>query len=298
MHIPPVLQKGDQIVIIATARKVKLEEIQPAIDLLKSWDLEPVIGESIGLENHQFAGTDQERAADLQAQINNPNIKAIWCAKGGYGSVRTLDLIDFEPLLKHPKWLIGYSDVTAIHSQLQKIGLCSLHAQMCLGFEDKSAETLSSLKSVLFGDHLKYQTKPHAFNRFGKAEGRLIGGNLSVIYSLCGSSSAINPEEAILFIEDLDEYLYHIDRMMQNLKRNGYFDQLKGVIIGGMTEMNDNAIPFGKTAEEIIKETLQAYNFPVLFGFPAGHISDNRALILGQKVTLEVNEKGGELLYI
>lgn len=297
MHIPPALQKGDQVAIIATARKVQRNELEPAINLLKSWGLKAVIGNSVGLENHQFAGTDQERAADLQSQINNPNIKAIWCAKGGYGSVRILDLVDFTPLLKQPKWLIGYSDVTAIHSELQKKGLCSLHAQMCLGFDDKTKETMTSLKSLLFGEKVKYETQSHAFNRFGKAEGQLVGGNLSVIYSLCGSDSAIDPDNAILLIEDLDEYLYHIDRMMQNMKRNGYFEKLNGVIVGGMTDMSDNIIPFGKTAEEIISETLQVYDFPVLFGFPAGHIPDNRALILGQKVTLGVNEKGGELLY-
>lgn len=295
MHIPPALQKGDQVAIIATARKVQRNELEPAINLLKSWGLEAVIGNSIGIENHQFAGTDQERADDLQTQINNPNIKAIWCAKGGYGSVRILDLVDFTSLLKQPKWLIGYSDVTAIHSELQKIGLCSLHAQMCLGFEGKTEETMTSLKSVLFGKKVKYETQAHHFNQFGQTEGRLVGGNLSMIYSLCGSPSAIDPDNAILFLEDLDEYLYHIDRMMQNLKRNAYFEKLKGVIVGGMTDMNDNAIPFGKTAEEIISEILQAYNFPVLFNFPAGHISDNRALILGQKVTLEVNTKGGQL---
>lgn len=297
MHLPPALQKGDQVAIIATARKVQHNELEPAINLLNSWGLKAVVGSSIGKENHQFAGTDQERAADLQTQINNPNIKAIWCAKGGYGSVRILDLIDFTPLLKQPKWLIGYSDVTAIHSELQKIGLCSLHAQMCLGFEDKTKETMASLKSVLFGEKIKYKTKGHDFNQQGKAEGRLVGGNLSMIYSLCGSPSAINPDNTILFIEDLDEYLYHIDRMMQNLKRNAYFEKLKGVIVGGMTDMNDNTIPFGKNAEEIISETLQAYDFPVLFNFPAGHISDNRALVLGHKVTLDVNKEGGQLLY-
>ncbi|MDN6310506.1 MAG: S66 peptidase family protein [Flavobacteriaceae bacterium] len=297
MHIPPALQKGDQVAIIATARKVQPQELEPAINLLESWGLEVIIGNSIGLKNHQFAGSDQERAADLQTQINNPNIKAIWCAKGGYGSVRILDLVDFIPLLKQPKWLIGYSDVTAIHSELQKIGLCSLHAQMCLGFEDKTKETMASLRSVLFGEKINYKIQAHHFNQQGKAEGRLVGGNLSMIYSLCGSPSAIDPDNAILLIEDLDEYLYHIDRMMQNLKRNGYFEKLKGVIVGGMTDMNDNTIPFGKTAEEIISEILQAYDFPVLFNFPAGHISDNRALILGQKIVLDVNTKGGELLY-
>lgn len=297
MHIPPALQKGDQVAIIATARKVQRNDLKPAINLLKSWGLEVVIGKSIGLENNQFAGSDKERADDLQSQINNPNIKAIWCAKGGYGSVRILDFVDFTSLLKQPKWLIGYSDVTAIHSELQKIGLCSLHAQMCLGFEDKTEETMASLKSVLFGEKVKYETQAHQFNQFGQAEGRLVGGNLSMIYSLCGSPSAIDPDNAILFLEDLDEYLYHIDRMMQNLERNGYFRKLKGVIIGGMTDMNDNTVPFGKTAEEIISETLQAYDFPVLFNFPAGHISDNRALVLGQKVTLEVNTKGGQLSY-
>jgi muramoyltetrapeptide carboxypeptidase len=295
---PPQLNKGDKVAIIATARKVALADLQPAKQLLESWGFQPVIGTSIGLEQNQFAGSDQVRAADLQAQINNPEIKAIWCAKGGYGSVRILDLVDFSLLLTQPKWLIGYSDVTAIHAHLTRLGIMSMHGQMAVGVDQKSAESIRSLEQLLKGKELTYTFKPSYFNRKGKATGKLIGGNLSVIYSLCGSNSALITENSILVLEDLDEYLYHIDRMMQNLKRNGYFNQLNALIIGGMTEMNDNSIPFGQSAEEIITETIAEFNFPVCFNFPCGHIINNQTFIHGHLVSVEVTESASKISYL
>ena len=298
MNLPDYLSKNDKVAIIATARKANKEDLKPAIELLNKWGLQAVIGSSIGLKEHQFAGSDEQRAKDLQQQLNDPEIKAIWCAKGGYGTVRILDLIDFSVFKKNPKWIIGYSDVTALHSHINNFNIASLHAQMCLGVETKSEASRETLKKVLFGEELNYQFPSSKLNKTGTAEGELVGGNLSVLYSLCGSNSAINTEGKILFLEDLDEYLYHIDRMMQNLKRNGMLEHLAGLVIGGMSDMNDNTIPFGKTAEEIIAETVAEYDYPIAFNFPAGHLEDNQALILGKKVKLEVTETGSLLSYL
>jgi muramoyltetrapeptide carboxypeptidase len=292
MLLPPPLQSSDKVAIIATARSISEVDLQPAIQLLKSWGLQPVLGSSIGLQYHQFAGTDKERAKDLQHQINDPNIKAIWCAKGGYGSIRILDLVDFSRLKTQPKWLIGYSDVTAIHLHLQSLGIASLHAQMAQGIETKSASTSGELKNVLFGHQLQieYASKhPNQVN--GKVQGEVIGGNLSVLYSAIGSKSMPSFEGKILFLEDLDEYLYHIDRMMQNLKRSGLLSQIRGLIVGGMSDMNDNSVAFGKTAEEIIADAVSDYNYPVCFHFPAGHLETNLPLIFGKKAELSVTSK-------
>ncbi|HIB38086.1 LD-carboxypeptidase [Mesonia sp.] len=298
MNLPDYLSKSDKIAIVATARKASKEDLKPAIELLKKWELQPVIGSSIGLEDHQFAGSDEQRAKDLQQQLNDPEIKAIWCAKGGYGTVRILDLIDFSVFKKNPKWIIGYSDVTALHSHINNFSIASLHAQMCLGVETKSEASRETLKKILFGKELNYQFPSSKLNKKGIAEGELVGGNLSVLYSLCGSNSAINTQGKILFLEDLDEYLYHIDRMMQNLKRNGMLEHLAGFVVGGMSEMNDNPIPFGKTAEEIIAESVAEYDYPIAFNFPTGHLEDNQALVLGKKVKLEVIKTGSLLSYL
>jgi muramoyltetrapeptide carboxypeptidase len=290
MITPPYLQKGDTVAILATARKHIVKSMQPTIDLLESWGLHVVIGKSIGLEENQLAGKDEDRAADLQEQLDNPNIKAIWCARGGYGTVRVVDLIDFTQFKKHPKWLVGFSDVTVLHNHLNTMGYKSIHGIMPISLAKASPEAIESLRLSLFGQPLKYSIDPHPMNRFGKASGELVGGNLSILYSLLGSPSAIDCKDKILYIEDLDEYLYHIDRMMMNLKRNGCLESLKGIIVGSMTEMKDNDIPWGKNALEIVQDVTKKYTIPIIFNFPAGHIHDNRALILGNNVTIEVTE--------
>lgn len=299
-QIPP-LQKNDTVAIVSTARKISFDEIRPAIELLKFWNLNVKIGKSIGLEKHQFAGTDEERTSDLQTMLDDPEIKAIWCARGGYGTVRIIDRLDFSNFKKKSKWIIGYSDVTVLHSQLNLLGFESLHAQMAHQIDQKSEATRETLKNILFGKQVAYEISYSEKNRIGTCEGELIGGNLSVLYSLLGSPSAISTPSArgkILFLEDLDEYLYHIDRMLQNLKRNGVFKNLNGLIIGGMNDMNDNQIPFGKTAEEIIWESVKEYDFPVCFGFPAGHVYDNQALVLGRKISMIVNANETKINYI
>ncbi len=297
MITPPYLQKGDTVAILATARKHIVKSMQPTIDLLEGWGLHVVIGKSIGLEENQLAGNDEQRAADLQEQLDNPNIKAIWCARGGYGTVRVVDLIDFTAFKKSPKWLVGFSDVTVLHNHLNTMGYKSIHGIMPISLAKASKEAIESLRLSLFGQPLQYAIDPHPMNRLGKATGELVGGNLSILYSVLGSPSAIDCTDKILYIEDLDEYLYHIDRMMMNLKRNGCLESLKGIIVGSMTDMKDNDIPWGKNALEIVQDVTKQYNIPVIFNFPAGHIHDNRALILGNNVTIEVTENCSTVVF-
>ena len=298
MLLPPPLQAGDKVAIIATARSISKDDLQPAIQLLKSWNLKLILGSSIGLKDHQFAGTDEERAADLQHQINDPDIKAIWCAKGGYGSIRILDLVNFSSLKTQPKWIIGYSDVTAIHLHLQSMGVASLHAQMASAIETRSASTSDELKKVIFGEKLQIEyASKHSNQVNGEVKAEVLGGNLSVLYSAIGSQSMPSFEGKILFIEDLDEYLYHIDRMMQNLQRSGLLSQISGLIVGGLTDMNDNVTPFGKTAEEIIYEAVKDLNIPVAFDFPAGHVDTNLPLIFGKTAQLSVTSKRVTLMF-
>jgi len=291
MITPKFLQKGDTIGILATARKIDLVNLQPAIKLLESWGLHVIIGKTIGKEDHQLAGPDWQRATDFQEMIDNPKIKAIWAAKGGYGTVRIIDRIDFTNFKKKPKWIIGFSDVTVLHSHINNMGIETLHAIMAASAKTASPQAIETFRKSLFGEKLEYHIPASPFNKTGKATGEIVGGNLSVLYSILGSKSEVDYKEKILFIEDLDEYLYHIDRMMMNLKRNGYFDGLKALVVGGMTEMNDNDIPWGKNALEIIQDVLKDYKFPIIYDFPAGHIKDNRALILGKTVSIDVNDK-------
>ena len=291
MISPKYLQKNDTVAIVSTARKISLKEIQRAIKLLESWDLNLKIGRTIGLEKHQFAGSNEERIKDFQDMIDDEEVKAIWCARGGYGTVRIIDALDFTQFKKNPKWIIGYSDVTVLHNHINNLGFETLHATMPINLSKNSPEALKSLKGALFGNSLQYIIKSDKLNKPGSVTGPLVGGNLSMLYSLLGSSTSIDTTDKILFIEDLDEYLYHIDRMMLNLKRNGYFDNLKGLIVGSMSEMNDNTIPFGKTAKEIIFEICKYYDFPVCFDFPAGHVDDNRSLIMGRTIQLAVDSR-------
>lgn len=296
---PPSLQKGDTVGIVSTARKITSEELAPFIELLASWDLNAVLGKTINVSYNQFAGNDRLRAEDFQEMMDNPEIKAIWCARGGYGTVRMVDQLEFATFRSNPKWIIGYSDVTVLHSHIHSLSIETLHANMAMEFDIKSAETRESARDVLFGKkyEVRYISEENKHHRNGKVRGQVVGGNLSLLYSLIGSPSQLDTAEKILFIEDLDEYLYHIDRMMQNLKRNGLLAKLKGLIVGGMSDMNDNTIPFGKTAHEIIAEAVAEYDYPVCFNFPAGHIADNRALILGGEATLTVENNSVTLHY-
>jgi len=292
MIFPEKLKIGDKIGIISPARKITLNELDPAIKTIESWKLKVELGSNLFEVDNQFSGTIEQRSTDLQTMIDDDSIKAILCARGGYGTVQIIDNIDFSKLKNNPKWIVGYSDVTVLHSHLNKLGIASLHATMPINFKTNAKESLASLKNGLFGNENNILCGPHPFNKFGKVEAEVVGGNLSILYSLLGSNSDVDTDGKILFIEDLDEYLYHIDRMMMNLKRNGKLKNLKALIIGGMSDMNDNTIPFGKTAEEIILEYIKEFDFPVCFNFPAGHLDDNRTLVFGKECTLEINENG------
>lgn len=290
IKIPTALKKGDTVAITATARKITEDEIQFAINWLTDLGYKILLGNTIGKEHHQFAGTDAERAADFQSLLDNPEVKAIWCARGGYGTVRIIDLIDFSGFNEQPKWIIGYSDITVLHSQIHNLGFASIHAPMPLDIEPASAEAKQSLIKAFKGEEYGIEFPSNVNNKKGNAEGLATGGNLSVLYSMCGSKSAIETKGKILFLEDLDEYYYHIDRMLQNLKRNGMFKNLAGLVIGGMNSMHDNAIPFGYNLEDIILEMTNEYSYPVVFEAPFGHIKDNRAVILGKKLRLLVED--------
>ncbi len=285
----PYLKPNDKIAIVATARKIAAEELLFAINTLKKWGLQPVLGKNIYAVENQFAGSDAERAEDLQWAINDDEIKAVIIARGGYGTVRIIDAVDFTKLKTNPKWIIGYSDVTVLHSHIHThIATPTIHATMPINF-NKNDEAVETLRKCLFGEKNSYQFEVNTLNKTGEAAGILVGGNLSLLYALSGTASDINTKGKILFLEDLDEYLYHIDRMMLNLKRSGKLKHLKALVIGGFTDMKDNIIPFGKTAEEIILDAVKEYNYPVCFNLPAGHIDRNLALYFGKEVNLKVD---------
>jgi len=295
--IPPKLQKGDTVCLISTARKIDKNTLDFAVTFIKDMGFEVILGKNLFAEHHQFCGTDAQRANDLQEAINDSNIKAILCFRGGYGSVRILEMVDFTPLIKNPKWIAGYSDVTALHNVLNKLNIASIHSTMPVNFHTNTEVALGTLKKALFNESIVIDSQSaHTLNQNGSAVGKLVGGNLSMLYSLSGTRYDIDTKDCILFIEDLDEYLYHIDRMMFNLKLSGKLENLKGLIVGGMTDMNDNDTPFGWSAEEIIHNVVKEYNFPVCFNFPAGHIEDNRTLIFGKESKLDVNENGFRLI--
>ncbi|NVK27601.1 MAG: LD-carboxypeptidase [Flavobacteriia bacterium] len=288
---PQSLVPGDTVLFTSTARKISPEELEPAIAWLKkiglNWEKAPGLHE---VEN-QFAGSDETRKSALQWCLDHPSAKAIWCCRGGYGTVRIVDELNWEGFAQNPKWIIGYSDVTALHGEASRFGYSTIHATMPINVASNTTLALDSLKAALFDRPFDITADHHPLNQRGSAEGALVGGNLSMLYSILGSSSQPVLEGNILFIEDLDEYLYHIDRMMMNFKRNGWFDKISGLVVGGMTAMNDNTISFGEHAEEIIARHLRPFHIPVAFGFPIGHIDDNRAIEIGARVKLEVGDE-------
>lgn len=293
--IPKFLQSGDTIGIVSTARKTSLLEITQAIDFLEKAGLKILLGENIFKQHNQYAGTDSNRLSDFQNMVDNSNVQAILCARGGYGSVRIIDQLNFESFTKNPKWIIGYSDITVFHNHINQIlKTPTIHGSMPISFPDNTDQSLSALTDTIFGKRESYRL-PATIIRQGKVEGKIVGGNLSIIYSLMGSNSQINTDGKILFIEDIDEMVYHIDRMMIALKRAGMLSNLKGLIVGGMTGMRDNTTefgfsnnnPFGKTACEIILEAVEEYTFPVCLDFPAGHQDNNYPIIMGMDVEVE-----------
>ena len=284
----PFLHPGSKVAIVAPARKVTPEEMEFAIDWLKDKGFVPVYDERLFAEHYIFAGDDDFRAAIIQQYLDDESIDAIWLARGGYGSIRIIDKLDFTKFLQHPKWVIGFSDTTVIHGKLNRLGCPSIHASMPYCFDNKTVEAKQSLFDALMGKPLKYEFPAHPLNRKGEVEGEIVGGNLSVLYGMIGSDSFPETDGKILFIEEVDEYIYHIDRMMHALKRAGKLAKLKALVIGGLTQIHDNPDPFGQSVEEVITDAIKDYDYPLCFGFPAGHFSDNRTLILGQKVRMKI----------
>ena len=287
----PYLHKGSKIAIAAPARMVTPDEMQYAINWLKEKGFIPVFNDRLFAQHYIFAGDDDFRAAAFQEYLDNENIDAIWLARGGYGSIRIIDRLDFTKFLEHPKWIIGFSDGTVLHAKLNLLGVPSLHSSMPFYFENKTPEAKQALFDALLGKPLQYEIPSNTLNRMGLMEGEIIGGNLSVMYGMMGSNTFPEVDGKILFIEEVDEYIYHIDRMMHALKRAGKLDYLKGLIVGGLTKIHDNSHPFGMTAEQVIAEAVAEYGYPVCFGFPAGHFDDNRPVFFGQLSKMEVTEK-------
>lgn len=286
MTIPPYLLPGDTVALAAPARKISKSEIIPAIAWLKSVGFNVFYDERLFAEDHQFAGEDAVRAAYIQDLLDNDNVKAIWCVRGGYGSARIIDQLDFTHFQQHPKWICGYSDITVFHSHIQRhFGIATLHATMPINVTEDRLQTpvLQSFLNALMGKTLTYEIANHPLSRLQPFSGILVGGNLSMLYSLMGSPSDIDTTDKVLFIEDLDEYLYHIDRMVLNLKRSGKLSRIKALLIGHLSDMHDNTIPFGKTAEEIVADHCRDLDIPVVFNVPAGHLPDNRAFRMGCK---------------
>ncbi|MCC7301724.1 MAG: LD-carboxypeptidase [Bacteroidia bacterium] len=297
MILPPYLTRGDTVHLVAPARKVTETEIAGGILRLVDEGFNVVTSKNFYKESHQYAGTDEERTADLQNALDDPGVKAIICARGGYGTLRVLDTLDFGKFNKHPKWLAGFSDITVLHARLQRLGYASIHGPLLINFsKDEYAADL--LMEMLKGGNTTISSPPHDLSIPGKVNGVITGGNLSLLYALQGSADMPDLRGKILFIEDLDEYLYHMDRMMRSLWRSGTFKGVAAVIIGGMSDMKDNPVPFGKPAEEIIREMLEPLGVPLCFGFPSGHILPNTPIKFGVEAELSVSEKGGILRFM
>ena len=295
---PPALKKKDKVAIVATASKIKPAEIQPALKILESWGLEVVLGKNIFESQFQLAGTDEQRIEDFQEALNDDSIKAIICARGGYGTNRIIDKINFKKFLKKPKWIAGYSDITVLHSHLHNKGITTIHSLMPSQFGKASyKKSVGTLHDALFGKQIKYMIPSRKLNRTGTCEGKIVGGNVSILCSLIGTASDIETRGKILFIEEIGEYLYKLDRMMLQLKRAGKLNRLKGLIVGHMTDMEDNAEPFGKNPNQIIAEAVKDYNYPVCYNFPVGHEPHNFALLCGQTALLRVKSDKTELKF-
>ena len=299
---PSYLKQGDTVAIVAPSGILlnRTKEIEQAKTLLKSWGLNVTLGKHLFNNGRHFAGTDNERAEDFQTALDNPNIKAIWCARGGYGAVRILDKLDYTAYKKHPKWIIGYSDITAIHNQLNIIGSESIHGLMCTSLTNDLSDietSLSSLKGALFGNTLAYTLEGATYNRKGNVTAQLVGGNLTLLHAMLGSKTSIDTSGKIIFIEEIGEYKYHIDRMLQSLKRAGFFNDCKGVIVGDMTKIKRNTTAWGTSIEQLIIDALAEYDFPIAFNMPAGHEKDNRAMILGRTIELTVGNENSTVTF-
>jgi len=293
MIIPQYLKKGDAIGLICPAGFMPLEKVQTAIATLQQWGFTVKTGKTVGsTSKNYFSGTDEVRCKELQDMMDDKNLKAIMCARGGYGMGRIVEELNFKKIQKNPKWIIGFSDITILHSHLfSQYKIASLHAPMAAAFneEEYKNEYVQSLYHALVGTKAYYKCEAHEFNKPGLAEGRLVGGNLSLLAHLVGTTSDINTKNKILFIEDIGEYIYNVDRMMYQLKRSGKLNKLAGLVVGKFSDMKDTDLPFGQTAEEVIRDVVKEYDYPVCFNFPVSHEKENYALKIGMKYTLSVD---------
>lgn len=298
IKVPQFLKKGDKIGIVAPASCIP-NGLEDAVNLLESWGLEVVLGETVSSSFHQFSGEDQLRANDFQRMLDDDSVNAIVAARGGYGSVRIIDQLDFSEFEKDPKWIVGFSDITVLHCHIQALfGIATIHGHMPLTIPDATKQSLETLRKALFGEQLSYSYKTELGNINGEAEGILVGGNLAILASVTGSVSEVDYAGKILFIEDVGEHYYAVDRMLRMLKRAGKLKDLKGLIIGGFTSMKDNQPGFGFSVEEIVFDLVREYGYPVATDFPAGHIDNNYAIIFGKKVSLQVKGNSVRLDYI
>ncbi|WP_132053043.1 S66 peptidase family protein [Pseudocnuella soli] len=297
--IPPYLQKGDTIGLLAPAGFMPFEKIHTCIDVLGDWGYTVALGETVhSHSDNYFSSTDEERCADLQRMLDDDHIKAILCVRGGYGVSRIIDKLSFKKFKKAPKWIIGYSDITVLHAHLyRKHKIASLHAPMAAAFNDEGfmSPYVASLRSALTGEASSFRCEPLQLNRTGEAEGNLVGGNLTLLAHLVGTASDLPTKNKILFIEDVGEYLYNIDRMLLQLKRSGKLKKLAGLVVGGFTDVKDTERPFGATAYEIIQDAVKEYDFPVCYNFPVSHTNENYALKHGLPHKLVVDEAGVRL---
>ena len=295
---PPYLKKGDKIAIVCPAKKLP-KPIDKGIEILQSWGLEVVLGDTVTAEHHQFSGTDELRAKDIQTFLDDPSIKAIIAGRGGYGTIRIIDELDFTAFNANPKWLVGFSDITVLLSHtFAALKTQSIHGQMPYTFEESTPEALESLRKALFGENDAYTYTSDFPCREGNVEGILIGGNLTLLLAVEGSVSEMDFDDKILFMEDVGEHEYAIDRMMRTLKRSGKLSKLRGLVVGAFNEVGEESIYFGQTPEEVIWEQVKGYDYPVCFGFPSGHIADNRAMVLGKSVSLSVVNNNVNFKYI
>jgi len=299
---PPYLQVGDTVAIVAPSGilKNRKREVQQAAGLLTDWGLNVIVGDYVFNKANHFAGDDYERCTDIQNVMDNPSVSAIWCARGGYGTVRILDKLDYTQFKKNPKWIIGYSDITALHNQVHNEGFESLHALMCVSLTKDLNEIIASVdtfKGALFGNPTNYNLHYSPYNKLGEASGQLVGGNLTILHTMLGSKESIDTDGKILFIEEIGEYKYHIDRMLQSLKRAGYFDNLNGLVVGDMSKMRKNTTLWGTSVEQLILDALAEFDFPITFNMPAGHEKDNQALILGREIILKVEKEGTSITF-
>ncbi len=292
--IPSYLKAGDTIGMICPSGFMPFEKTQKCINTLQQWNFKVEVGKTAGNQYNYFSGTDEERLNDLQLMLNDENIKVIFCARGGYGLSRIIDKINFEKFIQQPKWIIGYSDITLLHAHIySNFNIASLHAPMAAAFNEieESEKYIISIYKSLIGEQQTCTCASHNLNRIGFCEGELVGGNLSLLAHIIGTKSDINTKNKILFIEDIGEYKYNIDRMLMQLKRAGKLDALEGLIVGSFTEMKDTTIPFGQNIEEIIFDKVKEYNYPVCFDFPVGHVKENYALKIGVNYKLDVTDK-------